>query len=112
MSPTDRIFELFKKQGVTAAEVSKATGISQGNFSDWKAGRNTPGYGARAKLAEYFGVSIAYLSGESDDPTPAAASSGDVQIEILARAARKMTPEEKEKLVEMAKLLFKKAFDE
>jgi len=112
MSPTDRIFRLLKERGITAAEVSKATGISQGNLSDWKAGRNKPGYGALVKLANYLNVTVGYLSGETDDPTPTTAPTDDVQIEILARAARRMTAEEKQKLIEMAKVMFKDAFDE
>jgi transcriptional regulator with XRE-family HTH domain len=112
MSPSDRIFQLMAERGLKSVDVSKATGITLASFTDWKKGKNDPSYKARVKLANYFGVSIKYLSGETDDPTPTSESADDVHIEILARAARKMTSEEKEKLIAMAKVMFKKAFDE
>lgn len=69
------VFEkLLKVNNVKAADVSKATGIRQGVFSDWKAGRYTPKMDKMQKIADYFGVTVEYLTGvcapsytESDD---------------------------------------------
>ena len=56
------IFEqLLQKFNVTTYQVSKATGISQSTFSNWKYRRNLI-RGDKAKLiADYFGVSVDYL---------------------------------------------------
>lgn len=62
------------------------------------------------KLAAYLGVTTDYLLGKSDDQV--VLPKGDVQIDILARAARKMTTEEKQKLIDIAKVMFERAFDE
>lgn len=70
MSSTERIFALIEEKGVTASKVAEATGISKGNFTDWKKGRANPGYGALVKLSHYFRVPVKYLKGETDQRTP------------------------------------------
>lgn len=60
------IFErLLQKKGVTTYQVSKSTGISQSTFSNWKNRRNLISTENGKKLAEYFGVSLDYLMGNS-----------------------------------------------
>lgn len=63
----DRIFEIMKERELTAYRVSKDTGISQASLADWRKGRSKPKIDKLQKLSEYFGVSISYLTGESDD---------------------------------------------
>lgn len=53
--------KLLGKTNKTSYQVSKETGISQTAFSNWKAGRNSPGVESLKKLADYFGVSIEYF---------------------------------------------------
>jgi transcriptional regulator with XRE-family HTH domain len=60
-----RFLELLTEKGERVADVSKATGISPATFSDWKAGRSTPKLEKLIQLAEYFGVDVEYLSGQS-----------------------------------------------
>ena len=64
-----RIFEeLLKMHNLTVYKVSKATGIAQSTFSDWKSGRSTPKADKLKKLADFFGVSVSYLlQGEETD---------------------------------------------
>ena len=112
MSSWGRISEIMRERGVTAYKLAQSTGISSGNITDWKNGKASPSYGALVKIANYFNVSVEYLESKTDDPAPAATPVDDVQIEILARAARKMTKEEKQKLIDIAKVMFEKAFDE
>lgn len=62
----DRIFEIMKEKELTAYRVSKDTGISQASLADWRKGRSKPKIDKLQKLSEYFGVSIQYLTGESE----------------------------------------------
>lgn len=56
------IFEqLLEKFGVTTYQVSKATGISQSTFSNWKSRRNILSPEKLQMIADYFHVSIDYL---------------------------------------------------
>lgn len=66
-----RLCELMKKTGETAYQVSKATGISQNAFSNWKAGIAKPGTKSLAALAKHFNVSVDYfIVGEEEDRGP------------------------------------------
>lgn len=53
--------DLLTKFNVKASDVSKATGINQTVFSEWKKGKSTPKADKRQKIADYFGVSLEYL---------------------------------------------------
>ena len=63
--------ELLKKHNVTAAQVAKETGISQSTLSEWKHGNYQPKADKMQKIANYFGVSVSYLIGETETSTPA-----------------------------------------
>lgn len=63
----DRIFEIMKEKELTAYRVSKDTGISQASLADWRKGRSKPKIDKLQILSEYLGVSIAYLTGESQE---------------------------------------------
>ena len=56
------IFErLCRDNGVTSADVSRATGIGQSTLGNWKKRRNILNAKAAQKIADYFGVSLQYL---------------------------------------------------
>lgn len=57
------VFEkLLKERGVTAYKVAKDTGITTSTLSSWKTGRYTPKPEKLKVLADYFGVSLEYLT--------------------------------------------------
>lgn len=91
--------ELAQKHGVTAYQISKATGISQQMFSSWKSGRTTPKQDSLKKIADYFGVTVDYLiTGEEKEKTPPVGevlTEGEQALIDLYR----MVPEDKQQLV-------------
>lgn len=61
------IFEkLLKEHGVTAYKVSKATGVTTSTLTAWKKGDYTPKADKLQKIADYFGVTLPYLMGQTD----------------------------------------------
>lgn len=64
-----RIEELRTKQGLTRPALSAALGLPRNAVEKFETGRQTPTKEQQKKLADYFGVCLAYLQGESDDPT-------------------------------------------
>ena len=50
--------ELRDKKGVRDADVSKATGIAQSVFTDWKNSKSSPKIDKLVKIADFFGVSL------------------------------------------------------
>lgn len=57
------IFEkLCKERGVTPYKISKETGISRATLSEWKKGTYTPKRDKMQLIADFFGVSLEYLT--------------------------------------------------
>lgn len=60
----DRINELCKERKISKRQLERDAGIGVGSSSKWKT--FTPNNATMTKLANYFGVSISYLTGESE----------------------------------------------
>ena len=62
------VFEmLLKRNGVTIADVSRATGIKQPVFSNWKRRRSKLSADNAEKIAKYFNVTVGFLMGVQED---------------------------------------------
>lgn len=59
----EKFKELLLEKGIRAADVAKATGIAPQTFSAWKKGLSTPKQDKLKLIADYFGVSLDYLTG-------------------------------------------------
>lgn len=62
----DRFYSLCVENETTPTNVVKAIGISHGATTKWKNGTN-PNADVLVKIAQYFGVSIDYLMGLTDE---------------------------------------------
>ena len=58
----ERFEELLRMHNVTAYKVAKETGVSTATLSCWKKGTYIPKRDKLQKIADYFGVSIDYLT--------------------------------------------------
>lgn len=63
----NRIKDLRLISGITQKELALKIGITQPALSNYESGR-TPNFKITGKLADFFGVSVAYLLGLSDSP--------------------------------------------
>lgn len=61
------LFKLLEDRG-TSANLSKKTGISTGNISDWKSGRSKPSAETLVKIANVLGCSTDYILGRTNNP--------------------------------------------
>lgn len=78
--------QLCEEKGITPTKASTEIGFSKGSVSYWKKkymqGEDAkPDSYTAAKIADYFGVSIDYLLGRTDDPIDYD-TNGDVLAEI------------------------------
>jgi len=64
-----RIELLRTQRGLSRPALSAALGLPRMAIEKFETGRQTPTQEQQAKIANYFGVSLFYLKGESDDPT-------------------------------------------
>lgn len=66
------MYEIFvhlcNERGVTPYQVGKEANIDQATLARWKSGKITPRDKTLKKAADYFGVSLEYLKGETEDP--------------------------------------------
>lgn len=66
-----KIESLCKGRGITIGKMCSEIKISRGNISDLKTGRRkTLSQGALLTISKYFDVSIDFLLGNTNDPTP------------------------------------------
>ena len=65
-----RIDSLAKSKGTTIAEIERSVGFGNGNgkIGKWKKAPKSPPFESLLVVANYLETTIAYLTGETDDP--------------------------------------------
>ena len=66
-----RIRECRKCKGFTQKQMAAELDISEILWRNYEAGNRRPTFEGLLRLARYFGVSLDYLVGWTDDPEPA-----------------------------------------
>lgn len=118
MTVFDRIKKLSDKQGISVQKVATDLGFSENLFYQWKT--SNPKSDRLEKVADYFDVSVDYLLGRIDDPTPLPNLKDEknydpekeADIRIIQRAARNMNDDDRKKALELWKIAFNKAFED
>lgn len=65
-----RLEDLRAMKQLTKREVAKDFNVSESTYGKWELGQRKPDLDTIARIAEYYDVSIDYLLGKTDDPTP------------------------------------------
>lgn len=76
---------LREQRGISQAGLARRLGVGQSAVGNWESGRTRPTSKTMAKIAEYFDVSIDYLTGISTVMNPAKPSA--VRIPVLGDVA-------------------------
>ncbi len=63
-----RLKALRKARGISQLKLAMDLNMNQNNISRYENGEREADYRTLIKLADYFGVSIDYLLGRTDDP--------------------------------------------
>lgn len=104
----DRYVKLCASVGKSPSAVAVEVGIGKSNVTYWKTGRNSPTDLTMQKLADYFGVSLAYLKGEEEqkeNPTVQMDSEVDeVTIELMD-IIQNGTDEDRQDLLDLYKMM-------
>ena len=64
-----RIKELRRKQKITQLKMAMDLNLNQNSISRYENGERQPDINELIRIADYFGVSIDYLVGRTDDTT-------------------------------------------
>lgn len=65
-----RLKELREKTGMSQYAFAAAFGVAQSTVGSWEAGKREPNFETTQRLADFFDVSVDYLLGRTDNPSP------------------------------------------
>lgn len=65
----NRIDSLASAKGTNIAQLEREIGFGNGKIGKWKNSPKSPTYDSLAAIASYFDTTVAYLVGETDDPS-------------------------------------------
>lgn len=108
MTLLDRIKALCDAKGETLASLERKLDFGNGTIRRW--GETTPSGDKLVKVADYFNVSVDYLLNRQGYLTQVMSDDPDENYTILSRNAKKLSPEQREKLLNMAKIMFQEEF--
>lgn len=67
MKLAERLKELRKERGVRQEQVAVALDISMSAYCNYEQGKREPAASVLERMADYYGVSVDYLLGRSDE---------------------------------------------
>lgn len=103
MSLATRIAELRRHRNESLQQVADAVGVSKAHIWDMERGRaDNPAMGLVTRLADHFGVSVAFLVGEDVE-----AKDADPELQRMFRQAKQLDNRERTILDEMMKSLLR-----
>lgn len=105
----ERIRQLCEEKGISIAKLESDCGFANSTIKKWKS-TSTPGVDKIKVIARYFGVTVDYILGLTDIPTPADELIGDDDIISIQRARSKMVGKDKQRMMQMLRIGFEYAF--
>lgn len=115
MTTGERIKNRRKELGISAEALAERCGISPATIYRYENGEiEKVGIDKLTPIAEALYTTEAYLLGWENNSGKSGERGEDAEdesIRILSRNAKKLSPENRQKLLEMAKVLFKEEFD-
>ncbi len=106
-----RIKELCSKRNITITKLESELGFGNSSIKKWEK-TSSPSIDKILKVAKYFDVSIDYLLGRTDIEGSISEIIGDEDIISFQRAREKMTPSDRERMMQMLRIGFEYAFRE
>ena len=106
-----RILELCDSKGIKFSKAEEDLGFSNGYIRKIGVKLN-PSSTALQKIANYFNVSVDYLLGITDIKAPIDDIINDQDIVSFQRARERMTPQDRQKAMQMLKIGFDYAFND
>ena len=96
-----RLLELRTEKGLSQREMAKTLCVSQGTYNNWENGRTQPSVEQWISLAHFFGVSVDYVIGNTDEYGTVRFLDTVMGLEKeLVKKFRLLTPEAQKALLE------------
>ena len=106
-----RIKELCYQRGITISKLESDLGFGNSSIKKWEK-ISSPSIDKIVKVANYFDVTTDYLIGRSDIAEDASDIMQDDDIISFQRAREKMSPKDRERMMQLLRLGFQKAFED
>ena len=97
-------YDLCTNVGKAPNVVAKELGISSASITWWKQGERNPSAKTLKAIADYFGVSIAYLKGEEEQTEKIPQDNISEDEKLFLELFRKLSPEKRQMLIDMLKI--------
>lgn len=104
-----RVKDLCKARKITIRKLEETLGFGHSSINKWK-NSVSPSIDKVIKVADYFDVSIDYLTGVSDTPCSLTKFLEDEYLASLIDAVNDMTDEEKNNMSQVLKISFPRVF--
>ena len=112
----NRFEQLRSAKGITKKFIAQSLGRSSTICQDWKQQKSQPNPEQLRRVAEILDTTPAYLSGETEDPSPASAADGELEglltalreredMRMLFSLARDASPEDVRQAVKIIEAL-------
>jgi transcriptional regulator with XRE-family HTH domain len=109
----DNLRVLRLEKGLTQHELAKALNVANGTIAMWETNKRSPDFEMANKLCNYFNVDLDFMFGRTDTRKTVHNNEDEItEIKILNRAAKRMSLEQRKKLLDMAKMMFEEKFDD
>lgn len=112
----DRFEELRRSRGITKKFIAQSLGRSPTLCQDWKQQKSQPSVEQLYRVADILGTTPEYLSGRTDDPSPAQTGEMDTlltalkereDMRMLFKLAKDATPDDVRQAVRIIEALRK-----
>lgn len=97
----ERLRRLREQRDESKAQVGRAVGVTGQAIGRYEKDQDQPGGLVLAKLAQYYGVSTAYLVGQTDDPIRGAQLSPEWERVIRSALTRGLSPADVERAMRL-----------
>lgn len=110
-----RVLRLLRgERGMTQRQLAEVFGVSESTIGMYERDQREPDFDTLQAIADYFRVDMDYLTGRSAERrAPAPEEEDDFpQVRLIARAGRKMTEADREKMLQLLKVAFPDKFSD
>ena len=101
----NRMSELREAKGMSAREAAKQIGVPPTTYHNWEKGEREPNSDMLIKLADFFGVSIDYMIGRSEERAAKHLTAATGEEDDLLRLFRRMSDDGKAALLAVARAI-------
>ncbi len=97
-----KLLELRTEKGLSQREMAKVLNVSQGTYNNWENERTQPSIEQLKECSRFFGVSVDYLIGNTDEyGTVTVASAHTQEEQKLLTRFRRMDEGERQSLLKL-----------